>query len=59
MGNKGMLSELLLRNGEVIKRNVFETERGEYTIRIIKLDDGKLYFHKMKDGETVEIKRLN
>lgn len=57
MGNKGILSKSLLRYGTVIKRNDFNTVRGYYTIRIIKWE-GALYFHKMKEGVVVEIKKL-
>lgn len=51
-------NNILLKSGEIIKKNDFETNRGFYTIRIIK-HEGKLYFHKMKNGETVEIVTLN
>lgn len=44
----------LLRYGSVLKSNNFTTSRGFYTIRIIRYE-GKLYFHKMKDGNLVEL----
>ena len=50
-------SKTLHRRGRVLKENHFETARGWYTIRIIALD-GRLFFHKSKDGQVVEIKRL-
>ena len=48
----------LLRYGEILKKNNFQTERGYYTIRLIRYDDA-IYFHKMKNGMQVEIKKLN
>ncbi len=50
-------SEDLLRYGEIVKSNTFDTARGCYTIRIIKFKD-ELFFHKMKNGSVVEIKKL-
>ena len=50
-------SKELLRYGKIYKQNSFETNRGIYTIRLIKYE-GYFYFHKMKNGETVEIKKL-
>ena len=47
----------LLRYGSVLKSNSFTTSRGFYTIRIISYDN-KLYFHKMKDGNLVELINL-
>lgn len=55
---KVSLDTTLLKYGEVIKENIFETERGVYDIKIIKYC-GKLYFHKAKNGQTVEIVKLN
>ena len=46
----------LLRYGEILKKNNFQTERGYYTIRLIRYDDA-IYFHKMKDGKIVELKK--
>ncbi len=56
MENK-VRSKELLRYGKIYKQNSFETNRGIYTIRLIKYE-GYFYFHKMKNGETVEIKKL-
>lgn len=50
-------SEDLLRYGEIVKANTFDTVRGCYTIRIISYQNG-LFFHKMKNGSVVEIKKL-
>lgn len=47
----------LIHYGEIVKQNSFETIRGYYTIRIIKYK-GNFYFHKMKSGNVVEIKKL-
>ena len=47
----------LLRYGTVLKSNNFTTSRGFYTIRIISYE-GQLYFHKMKDGNLVELINL-
>lgn len=48
----------LLKYGEIVKVNTFKTERGIYTIRIIRYEN-VLFFHKMKNGSVVEIKKLN
>lgn len=50
-------SEDLLRYGEIVKANTFDTSRGCYTIRIIYYQN-ELFFHKMKNGSVVEIKKL-
>ena len=47
----------LLRYGSVLKINNFTTYRGFYTLRIISYE-GQLYFHKMKDGNLVELINL-
>lgn len=47
----------LLKYGSVLKSNNFTTSRGFYIIRIISYDN-KLYFHKMKDGNLVELINL-
>lgn len=46
----------LLHYGEILKKNNFQTERGYYTIRLIRYE-GAIYFHKMKDGKIVELKK--
>lgn len=43
----------LPRYGEILKINNFDTPEGFYTIRIISYNK-KLFFHKMKNGSTVE-----
>lgn len=58
MGNKNKLHEELLWYGRILKSNTFGTERGVYTIRIIEYRD-ELYFHKMRDGEVLEVVNLN
>ncbi len=47
----------LLRYGTVLKCNNFTTPRGFYTIRIVSYES-QLYFHKMKDGNLVELINL-
>ena len=47
----------MLRYGTVLKSNSFSTSRGFYTLRIISYE-GQLYFHKMKDGNLVELINL-
>ena len=58
MQKKKVSNAELLHYGELVKRNSFETIRGYYTIRIIKYKNS-LYFHKMKNGQVVEIKKLS
>lgn len=50
--------ENILRYGKILLVNNFNTERAIYTIRII-LFEGKLFFHKMKNGELVELHNLD
>lgn len=47
----------LMRYGNLCKQNTFETNCGVYTIRLIKYG-GSFYFHTMKNGEVVEIKKI-
>lgn len=51
------LGQDLLRYGKILKVNNFQTEKGYYTIRLISYE-GAIYFHKMKNGVQVEIKRI-
>lgn len=51
-------SENLLRYGTILKVNNFSTDRGYYTIRLIKYENN-IFFHKMKDGNLVELKNLS
>lgn len=51
-------SENLLRYGTILKVNNFVTDRGYYTIRLIRYEDN-IFFHKMKDGKLVELKNLS
>lgn len=55
--SKRHLGQDLLRYGKILKVNNFQTEKGYYTIRLISYE-GAIYFHKMKNGVQVEIKRL-
>ena len=52
------LGQDLLRYGVILKVNNFQTEKGYYTIRLIRYERA-IYFHKMKNGMQVEIKKLN
>lgn len=56
--SKRHLGQDLLRYGKILKVNNFQTEKGYYTIRLISYE-GVIYFHKMKNGIQVEIKKLN
>ena len=51
-------SKDLLRYGVILKVNTFETSRGIYTIHLIKYENN-IFFHKMKDGNLVELKNLS
>ena len=44
----------MLQYGIILKQNTFDTNKGCYTIRIIEYE-GSLYFHKMLNGNIVEI----
>lgn len=48
----------LLHEGHILKANTFDTAKGCYTIRIISYK-GDLYFHKMLNGNVVELVNLN
>lgn len=48
----------LLHEGHILKANTFDTAKGCYTIRIISYK-GNLYFHKMLNGNVVELVNLN
>lgn len=48
----------LLHEGHILKANTFDTAKGYYTIRIINYK-GDLYFHKMLNGNVVELVNLN
>lgn len=48
----------MLREGTITKVNNFYTAKGCYTIRIVSYN-GKLYFHKMLNGNLVEVVHLN
>lgn len=48
----------LLHEGHILKANTFDTAKGCYTIRIISYK-GNLYFHKMLNGNVVELINLS
>lgn len=47
----------VLRYGEYVVDESFDTWRNTYRLRAIRYN-GKLYWHKMVDGELVEFKEL-
>nr|DAE38826.1 MAG TPA: hypothetical protein [Caudoviricetes sp.] len=51
-------SVITLREGNILKENSFDTEKGCYTIRIILYSDN-LYLHKMLNGKIVEVINLD
>lgn len=51
------LAERVQQEGTVVKENTFETNKGNYTIRIIKHVE-QLYFHKTLNGQIVECVNL-
>lgn len=56
--NREPKSIKLLHYGDTIKANTFDTAKGCYTIRIINYK-GDLYFHKMLNGNVVELINLS
>lgn len=52
------LKEKMLKEGKFLIDNTFTTDRGIYRVRII-LFGGNLFFHKMKNGEIVEVQNIN
>lgn len=48
----------ILREGHILKANTFDTAKGCYTIRIVSYK-GDLYFHKMLNGNVVELINLS
>lgn len=57
MKNQKVRNSELLRYGDYLKVNNLQTPLGYYTIRIIQYK-GSIYFHKMKNGQVVEITKL-
>lgn len=55
--NEEPISIRLMRDGEMIKQNMFVTVRGNYRISIV-LYQGNLYFVKELDGKVVEAVNL-
>lgn len=47
-----------LENGDIVKVQVFETDKGVYRITLIRYKDA-VYFYKCLDGELVECSNLN
>lgn len=48
----------MLQEGLIVKSNTFDTAKGCYTIRIVNYK-GDLYFHKMLNGNVVELINLS
>lgn len=48
----------ILREGHILKANTFDTAKGCYIIRIVNYK-GDLYFHKMLNGNVVELINLS
>lgn len=55
--NEEPISIRLMRDGEMIKQNMFVTVRGNYRISIV-FYNGNLYFVKELDGKVVEAVNL-
>lgn len=51
-------SIIMIKEGNILKENSFDTEKGCYTIRIILYSDN-LYLHKMLNGKVVEVINLD
>lgn len=49
--------EVLLRYGKYLVDNTFDTKLGTYRVRMIQYE-GYIYFHKMRNGELLELKKL-
>lgn len=47
----------VLRYGDIIVDEMYDTWRNTYRLRVIRYE-GKLYWHKMVDGELIEFKSL-
>lgn len=56
--NRKPKSIKLLHEGHILKANTFDTAKGCYTIRIVSYK-GDLYFHKMLNGNVVELINLS
>ena len=52
------MERVSLKEGKFLIDNTFTTDRGIYRVRII-LFGGNLFFHKMKNGEIVELQNIN
>ncbi len=55
---KEPISIRLMRDGTILKRNIFNTERGDYTIYNV-LYKGDIFFAKVLDGKMVEAVNLS
>lgn len=47
-----------LKNGEVVKNQAFDTDKGVYQITLIR-HKNDIYFFKYRDGKIVECSNLN
>ena len=47
-----------LKNGEIIKNQAFETDKGVYQIALIRYKND-IYFFKYRNGKIVECSNLN
>ncbi len=56
--NEEPISIRLTRDGKILKRNVFDTERGQYIVYNI-LYMGDIFFAKVLDGKMVEAVNLS
>lgn len=56
--NEEPISIRLLRDGIILKRNIFDTERGQYIVYNI-LYDKDIFFAKLLNGSMVEAINLS
>lgn len=56
--NEEPISIRLMRDGIILKRNHFKTERGDYTVYNV-LYENCIYFAKVLDGKFVEAINLS
>lgn len=57
LSDRERLERDLIRYGEIVSDTEIENEDGFHRIRIIKYDNG-VYFHKMFNGEVIEVKKI-
>ncbi len=56
--NEEPISIRLIRDGEILKRNIFDTERGRYIVYNV-LYDGDIFFAKVLNDKMVEAVNLS